>query len=552
MSPLNFGVLFAALLLQTRAAAGATLTARAAAPTIKLDAATFTGTASSSNTQSFLGIPFAQPPVGDLRFRLPAPIPAYNGSHTANAFGPACPQQAVVLPILTGLPEEAIDYVVNSAFGVIWPSAEDCLTINVIKPSTATATSKLPVVVWIFGGGFELGSPAMYDGVPIVQRSIAMGEPVIYVSMNYRVSAFGFLASKEVRAAGVGNLGLQDQREAFRWVQKYISTFGGDPTKVTIWGESAGAMSVSLHMIANNGNNEGLFRAGFMESGSPIPVGPLENGQKYYDAIVQQVGCAGASDTLACLRTVPYATLKAAQDASPFIFAFQSLVLAWLPREDGVFLTDNPQRLVQQGKVANVPFITGDCDDEGTLFSLSTLNITTDAQFIQYITSVWLPEATSAMAASLDKMYPNDILAGSPFDTGILDAITPQFKRLAAFQGDAVFQAPRRFFQQSRSGKQKQWAFLSKRLKLVPILGSFHVSDILNIYFDGELTDYLINFATNLDPNGRTVPNWPGYTTAAPNMMTFLDGLFPTTITQDTYRAAAMQFLTNLTLQFPI
>ncbi|KAF7365669.1 Carboxylic ester hydrolase [Mycena venus] len=552
MAMFKLGVLFVALVLQTRVAVGATLTARAAAPTVKLDAGTFVGTASSSNTQSFLGIPFAKPPVGDLRFRLPVPVDAYNGTHTVTAFGPACPQQEVKLPILTGFPQEVIDYVVNSAFGIIWPSQEDCLTINVIKPASATATSKLPVVVWIFGGGFELGSPAMYDGTTIVQRSIAMGEPVIYVSLNYRVSAFGFLASKEVRAAGVGNLGLQDQRQAFRWVQKYIGAFGGDPTKVTIWGESAGAISSALHMVANNGDNEGLFRAAFMESGSPIPVGPLENGQKYYDAIVQQVGCAGAVDTLACLRTVPYASLKAAQDASPFLFSYQSLVLAWLPREDGVFLTDAPQKLVQQGKVANVPFITGDCDDEGTLFSLSTLNVTTDAAFIQYITSIWLPQATTAMSSSLHALYPNDIIDGSPFDTSILNAATGQFKRIAAFQGDAVFHAPRRFFQQARSGKQKQWGFLSKRLKAVPFLGSFHVSDILNIYFDGELTDYLINFATNLDPNGKTVPSWPAYTTAAPNMMTFLDGLFPTTITQDTFRAEAIGFLTNMTLQFPI
>ncbi|KAJ7786713.1 Alpha/Beta hydrolase protein [Mycena olivaceomarginata] len=521
---------------------GATVTERAA-PTIKLDAGTFTGTASSSNTQSFLGIPLrSRRAVGDLRFRLPVAVDAYTGSHTVSSFGPACPQQAVVLPILSGFPEEVIDYIANSAYGVIFPSAEDCLTVNVIKPSSATSTSKLPVVVWIFGGGFELGSPEMYDGVPIVQRSIDMGEPVIYVSLNYRV--FRIFGQQRVRAAGVGNLGLQDQRQAFRWVQKYIGAFGGDPTKVTICMSetcsSAGvnllAISAALHMVANNGDNEGLFRGAFMESGSPIPVGPIENGQKYYDAIVHQVGCASAADTLACLRTVPYASLKAAQDASPFIFSYQSLVLAWLPREDGVFLTDAPQRLVQQGKVANVPFVTGDCDDEGTLFSLSTLNVTTDAEFTEYITS----------------LYPNDITAGSPFDTSILNAATSQFKRLAAFQGDAVFQAPRRFFQQSRSGKQKQWGFLSKRLKGIPFLGSFHFTDILNVYFGGELTDYLINFAAKQDPNGKTVPNWPAYTTAAPNLMTFLDGLFPTTITQDTYRAAAMQFLTNLTLQFPI
>ncbi|KAJ7173240.1 Alpha/Beta hydrolase protein [Mycena filopes] len=540
--------IFAALCLQVR---GATLAV--AAPTITLDAGTFTGTAGSANTQSFLGIPFALPPVGDLRFRLPVANTAYNGTHSATAFGPACPQQAVKLPVLTGLPQEVVDDVVNSLFGIVFPSAEDCLTINVIKPATATAASKLPVVAWIFGGGFELGSPSMYDGKTIVERSIALGEPVIYVSMNYRVSAFGFLASKEVRAAGVGNLGLQDQRQALRWIQKYITSFGGDPTKVTIWGESAGAISVSLQMLANGGNTEGLFRGAFMQSGSPIPVGPVENGQKYYDAIVQQTGCSSAADTLECLRTVPYAALKAAQDASPFIFAYQSLVLAWLPRADGTFLADNPQRLVQQGLVSKIPFVTGDCDDEGTLFSLSTLNITTDAEFLNYIKTLWLPQATTAQGTTLNNLYPSDVIDGSPFDTGLLNGVTPQFKRIAAFQGDAVFQAPRRFFQQTLSGKQNQWAFLSKREKAVPILGSFHFTDtVLNSYADGELTDYLINFANALNPNGKTVPNWPAYTTATPNMMTFLDGLIPTTISQDTYRAAGMQFLTNMTLMFPV
>ncbi|KAJ7101536.1 carotenoid ester lipase precursor [Mycena belliarum] len=537
-----------ALLLQARAAMGAAL----AAPTITLDAGTFTGKVGSTNTQSFLGIPFAKPPVGDLRFRLPVTIPAYTGAHDATAMGLSCPQQEIDLPILTGLPAQVVDGLVNSIFGLVFPAAEDCLTINVIRPKTATATSKLPVVAWIFGGGFELGGTSMYDGTTIVERSIAMGKPVIYVSMNYRVSAFGFLASKEVREAGVGNLGLQDQREALRWVQKYIPTFGGDPTKVTLWGESAGAISVSLQMLANGGNTEGLFRAGFMQSGSPIPVGPIENGQKYYDAIVAQTGCSGAADTLACLRTVPYAKLLAAQNASPGIFSYQALVLAWLPRADGTFLSDNPQRLVQQGKVANIPFITGDCDDEGTLFSLSTLNITTDDQFLHYIKTYWLPQTTTAQGATLNSLYPSNLISGSPFDTGLLNNITPQFKRIAAFQGDGVFQAPRRFFQQSLSGKQNQWGFLSKRGKLIPILGSFHATDILNIYFGGEMTDYLINFAATLNPNGNTVPNWPAYTTANPNMMTFLDGLFPTTITQDTYRAAGMKFLTDVTLQFPI
>ncbi|KAJ7625831.1 Alpha/Beta hydrolase protein [Roridomyces roridus] len=524
-----------------------------AAPTVILDRAKFVGKSGSANTASFLGIPFAQPPVGDLRFRLPRPIEPYaTGLLKATAFGKACPQQDIDFPVFQGLPAEVVDIIVNDILSVITPDAEDCLTINVIKPQNATATSKLPVVVWIFGGGFEFGSAASNDGTKIVERSIAMDKPAIYVSFNHRVSAFGFLASKEIRAAGVGNLGLHDQREAFRWVQKYIAAFGGDPQKVTIWGGSSGAISVSLQMLTNNGDTEGLFRAAFMQSGSPIPTGPVENGQKYYDAIVAQTGCVSSKDTLQCLRGVPYPTLKKAMNASPGIFAFESLVLAWLPRADGVFLTDSPQRLVKTGQIARIPFITGDCDDEGTLFSVSAVNISTDDEYKNYIEQIWLPGASPKDLDPLYHFYPNVAAAGSPFDTGVFDALSKQFKRISAFQGDAVFQAPRRLFQKTLDGKQDQWAFLSQRMKAVPFLGSYHFSDLRNIFFDGELTDYLINFATDLHPNGPTVPLWPKWSTAAPNLMTFHDGRVRTSITQDTYRAAGMQLLTDLTFEFPI
>ncbi|KAF8073585.1 carotenoid ester lipase precursor [Lyophyllum atratum] len=533
--------------LWTRSIAGAALDTAS----VQLDSATVTGTTSGLSSK-FLGIPFAKPPIGDLRFRLPQPIPAYAASFAATSYGLSCPQQSVTLPIVSGLVADAVDFIVNSIYGVAFPDSEDCLTLNVVKPATATPSSKLPVVVWIFGGGFELGGTSLYDGGVIVDRSVELGSPVIYMSMNYRVTGFGFLASKEVKDAGVGNLGLQDQREALRWVQKYIGAFGGDPSKVTIWGESAGAISVSLHMIANNGNTEGLFRAGFMQSGSPIPVGGIENGQKYYDALVSQTGCSASSDTLACLRTVPYATLKAAINRSPNIFSYQSLSLAWLPRADGVFLTDNPQKLVQQGKVANIPFITGDCDDEGTLFSLSTLNITTEAQLKTYIQTVFLPGVPTADINTLADLYPGDITQGSPYDTGILNALTPQNKRIASFQGDGVFQAPRRFFLQQRSGKQNTWAFLSKRLKALPALGSVHGSDILNVYGGGGMADYLIRFATTLDPNSKFGLQWPKYSVASPKLLTFHDGLIPVTITDDTYRKEAMTFLTNVTLAHPI
>ncbi|KIJ18027.1 hypothetical protein PAXINDRAFT_9113 [Paxillus involutus ATCC 200175] len=542
------------LLLLARSLAGASASPygerSSTSPTVTLDNATVTGV-SSGSVNEFLGIPFAQPPIGNLRFQLPQCLPPYNTSFSATAYGPACPQQAAPFPTVSGLPAETLDYLALFSSPTP-PSAEDCLTLNVVAPADATPDSKLPVVVWIYGGGFEQGATSTFNGTVIVDKAISLGVPAIYVSMNYRLNAFGFLASQEVKDAGVGNLGLRDQRLALYWVQKYIFAFGGDPTKVTIWGESAGAISVGLQMVANDGNSDGLFRAAFMQSGSPLPVGDITQGQEYYDALVSETGCSSASDTLQCLREVPYETLLGAVNQSPNIFSYQSLIIAWQPRADGVFLTDDPQKLVQQGLVADVPFVTGDCDDEGTVFSFSTLNVTTDTQFEEYIQTYWFPDAPSTTIKEVMQHYPANISQGSPFGTGMLNALTPQFKRLAALQGDAVFQAPRRFFLQNRSGKQALWTYASKRLKTIPYLGAFHGSDMLNVYEGQDIVSYLVRFVSNLDPNGGTDLYWPQYTTAEPNMLELLDGSIPQALTEDTYRADAMAFLTKVTLAYPL
>ncbi|KAH9061817.1 alpha beta-hydrolase [Lactarius deliciosus] len=520
-------------------------------PIVKLDRGTFVGT-TANGTNKFLGIPFAQPPVGDLRFRLPKAFAPYVGGHNASAFGFSCPQQANSLALPDGLPPPTLQYLSSIGTSTTIPTSEDCLTLNVIAPAGVRPGSKLPVVVWIYGGGFEVGSTVLYDGSVIVNRSIALRQPVVYVSMNYRLAAFGFLASKEVKNAKVGNLGLWDQRLALHWVQKYIHTFGGDPSKVTLWGQSAGAISVSLQMLANGGKTEGLFRAAFMQSGSPTPVGDITNGQKYYDFLVARTNCSGSYDTLACLRAAPYEELKAAIDDTPSIFSYQSLALAWQPRADGVFLTDHPQKLVQQGKVARIPFVAGECDDEGTLFSLSQTNITTDADLRAYLAEFILINVTAAQMDQVLTLYPQDVTQGSPYDTGTENVLTPEFKRIASLLGDFVFQAPRRFLLKNVSGKQNTWSYLTKRLKSLPILGSVHGSDIAIIYGGQDLTDYLIHFATNLNPNGGSGPQWPRYTTSSPQLLTLLDGPVPANITLDTYRVDAIEFITELSLVHPL
>ncbi|KAL0959302.1 hypothetical protein HGRIS_014566 [Hohenbuehelia grisea] len=534
-------------------ATSASILPRAPDPTVQLDSGTFTGR-KLGRTDRFLGIPFAKPPTGDLRFRRPVSVDSYEArSYDASAYGPACPQHDFHGAVLeSGLVDNVVSNVINTFWAVFTPDNEDCLSLNVIKPSNVPSGTKLPVVVWIYGGGFQIGGTATYDGTVIVERSIQLNEPVVYVSMNYRLGAFGFLASQEVKDAKVGNLGLYDQREALHWVQKYIGAFGGDPAKVTIWGESAGSFSVGLQMLANGGDPQGLFRAGFMQSGTIIPVGDITHGQKYYDAIVEDTGCAGESDTLQCLRALPYDILKSAADQTPSILGYESLAAAWAPRVDSEFITDVPHALVKQGKIASVPFVAGNTDDEGTLFAFASRNVTTTAEFKGYIKSVLLPDISGADLDTIATLYPADITRGSPYDTGILNALTPQFKRIASLLGDAVLTGPRRFLLNEVSAKQNSWSFLSKRFKATPFFGSFHATDLFQVYGAGELQDYVINFVNNLDPNGQHLRAWPKYSTSSRQQMTFLDSIIPTSVTVDNYRVAQIDFVVDVLSRHPL
>ncbi|KAL1835014.1 hypothetical protein VTK73DRAFT_6464 [Phialemonium thermophilum] len=197
---------------------------------------------------------------------------------------------------------------------------EDCLTLDVVRPAGARPGDDLPVFVWIYGGGFKAGGSAdpRYNASFLVRNAAEMGKPILAVMPNYRTMGFGMLASMEVAAAGVGNIALHDQRLALRWIRENIRAFGGDPGKVTIAGESAGGTSVGYHMVANKGNNEGLFRGAIMESSSLLgaPLNTVETlshqYQGFYDNITAAVGCDKAPDSLSCLRTVPYDRLYGA------------------------------------------------------------------------------------------------------------------------------------------------------------------------------------------------------------------------------------------------
>lgn len=236
---------------------------RRAAPTVSAPAAGATVAGkSSSGVDTFNGIPFAQPPVGNLRLKPPQPLTSAVGKVDGTGIPKACPQFFFSLE-KSNLPTDVLGRLLNTPlFQTVTNAGEDCLTINVQRPAGTKAGDKLPVLFWIFGGGFELGSTLMYDGSSLVKDSVAQGKPVIFVAVNYRVGGFGFLPGKEILKDGSANLGLLDQRLGLNWVADNIAAFGGDPDKVTIWGESGKTMQRRLFRTPSDRHSWRYLRHG--------------------------------------------------------------------------------------------------------------------------------------------------------------------------------------------------------------------------------------------------------------------------------------------------
>lgn len=497
--------------------------------TIARPDATLIGTASSS-VETFQSIPLAQPPIGPLRLRPPQPFNSSLGTVQAKEAAPACPQ--FIFDRDGDLPSSILGLLTDSPlFQVASNQNEDCLYINVYRPAGTTSSDSLPVLFWIFGGGFELGWASMYDGTGFVEASVDQDEPIIFVTVAYRVGGFGFLPGKEVKADGSANLGLLDQRLGLQWVADNIASFGGDPDKVTIWGESAGAISVFDHCVAYDGDNtyngKPLFRAGIMNSGSVIPADPVDGakGQVVYDTVTKSAGCDTAADSLACLRALPFPAFLAAANSVPALFSYSSLALSYLPRPDGAFLTASPDILLARGSIPQIPLIIGDQEDEGTLFALAQPNITTTSQLAAYLLADYFPAANASTVAALVALYADTYQYGSPFRSfDPLDNWYPQFKRLAAILGDLTFTlARRRVLAAAATLGLHTWSYLSSYGHGTPVLGTFHGSDLLQLFAgpSGEglpgfaaaaFRAYYVSFANHLDPNrgvNGTFPDWP-------------------------------------------
>ena len=514
---------------------------RGGAPTVVIPspAATIVGY-SALSVDTFNGIPFAQSPVGSLRLKPPQPLTAPLGTVSATGIPQACPQ-FFFSDATSGFPESILGVLLDTPlFQTVTNAGEDCLTINVMRPTGTTSSSKLPVLFWIFGGGFELGSTEMYDGAGLVSDSITDGQPIVFVAVNYRVGGFGFMPGAEILADGSANLGLLDQRLGLQWVADNIAAFGGDPTKVTIWGESAGSISVLDQMALYDGDinykGQPLFRGAIMDSGSIVPADPVDcpKGQVVYDTVVETAGCSGAASTLDCLRGLDYDTFLNAANSVPGILSYSSVALSYLPRPDGIVLTASPDVLVTEGKYAAVPFIIGDQEDEGTIFALFQSNITTTAEIVTYLSTYFFHDATQAQIEALVATYPDDITDGSPFGTLIFNELYPQYKRLAAILGDLVFTLTRRAFLNvaSEVNPVPFWSYLGSYDYGTPLLGTFHGSDILQVFYgilpnyaSAAIHTYYFSFVYNLDPNiGNNYMNWPQWSEGQKLMQFYATG----------------------------
>ncbi|GAA5873436.1 hypothetical protein JCM8547_005434 [Rhodosporidiobolus lusitaniae] len=512
---------------------------RETSPTVDIKNGTVEGKfLNGFNQDAFLGIPFAQKPIGDLRLRKPRSLnTTYDGVYEAKEYSDFC----------AGVGYDNWPYTVS----------EDCLYLNVIRPAGVSSDAALPIGFWIHGGGYQMGGSGdmRYNASWIVERSVEMGKPIMVVSTNYRTAALGFLASQEVSDAGEQNLGLYDQRLALNWVQENIAAFGGDKTKVAIWGESAGGFAVGAQLLGYGLTSTPLFRAAIMESGTPAlftPAAPSTY-QANFDAVVNGTGCSGASDKLACLRSITLETFNASASA-----------FSWSPVVDGMLMPRSPSESLKLGEFVPVPLLLGANTDEGASFGGSGTNTT--EEIVGKLAASY-PFLSNDTVSALLEAYPDDPSLGSPFNTG--DLVLPsgvQQKRYNAMAGDFSMHAGRRRLAEvySQAGAPVySYRFDQPPQNATVLSGVGHFVEIAYVYGvpteyktantlgnrpgDAELVKEVqsqwISFIHDLDPNSGAVegsPTWPEYSQNATNYVHRRHG---SVVEQDDYRKEGIQIM---------
>jgi para-nitrobenzyl esterase len=484
-------------------AAGATATGATAASAATASAGPVVATAggavrgmSTGAADEFLGIPYAAPPVGPLRWRPPQPAASWSGVRDATQFAPHCAQSA-------------------SPFGIA-STSENCLYLNVFTPpGSARANHRLPVMVWIHGGALVTGESNDYDPTKLVSNG------AIVVTINYRLGALGFLAHPALAShpgGPSGDYGLMDQQAALRWVQRNISQFGGDPRNVTIFGESAGGLSVLSQLASPSAH--GLFAKAIVESGAyNLTQTPLATAEAAGEAFASSAGCA--SQTAACLRSLPVATILANQTAT-----------GYTPDIDGQVLTQSIGTALSSGQFNRVPVIDGTNHDEWRLFvaesELEGAPVTA-ANYQAMIASTL--GVTPAIAAVIAAQYP-------------LSAYPSPSVALGAVGTDAIFACPALTVDNSVSKYVPTFAYEfndenAPELFLPPVsfpYGAAHASELQYLFglpnavplssaqqqLSAAMQGYWTNFAKRGFPSSFGEPIWPHFDSVSQQMISLV------------------------------
>lgn len=472
---------------------GAAAAAQAQIQSAQVTGGTVSGVV-DDGTAIFRGIPFAAPPVGALRWKSPQPVRPWRGTRASAAFAPSCIQDEWLLKLFGGSTE----------------TSEDCLYLNLWSPAKI-ARERLPVMVWIYGGGFALGSTnlPLYDGNHLARRG------VVLVSAAYRVGPLGFLAHPELTREGggsSGNYGLADQIAALKWVRANIARFGGDPHNVTIFGESAGAISVSI--LAASPAARGLFHKAISESGGNF--GPARSSETAGDVGMRTLAAAEAQG-VATLRDLGASDIRAGR-ALPAA-AIQKLagpMGRFWPNVDGQLIPDDQFRLYQSGRFNDTPVLVGTNSNEGSLFTPPPVS---PDDFTQAVKTGYADKAAAVLAA-----YPHQT------DAEALQAKADLFR-------DTAFAWPTWAWCRLQAGRGKGAVYayyLDYRTERNPD-GSNH-GDEMHFVFgneappfgaanerERELTEqfmgYWTNFARTGNPNGPGLPAWPQFTVANPQLL---------------------------------
>lgn len=474
--------------------------------------------------ESFRGIRYAQPPIGNNRFKPSVP---YEGPYgDALDFGDTC-YQINPLGIWDVFARLGVwtDWITPSLIDTLKAGkmSEDCLFLNIYRPPKLPEDASVPVMVYFYGGAFQFGSTDMYPGGRFVRDSVKMEQPVIFVSVNYRLGPWGFLGGGAIGAENSTNAALYDAINAFKWVRENIAAFGGDPDRITAFGSSTGANLLAHLLISEPFKQDPLFNAVALQSGSILPFGSASGlaAESQFWTYVNATGCPTNipnTQALACLRNQTADVLYRAQTYNDNINDFFDLSTAlaiWSPRQDGRLWNGNPYDLVLNGSFPDIPMIIGQQEDEGTLLAL--IFATQEKNLTDNKLRTLFPFGGQNLTTFIG-MYPEDPIDGAPFNTGERNQLYPDFKRASAILTDTFFTIPRRIVLQGTSdNKSPRYVYYNTALhENLPYLGATDMSDVLwqfylfRNYASNAFRRYWISFANNYTPNVNTgLIDWP-------------------------------------------